>query len=267
MDKKIEEFRNFLIDKERSHNTIESYMQTIRLFYSRYDELNKKNMIDFKHWLLENRKPKTAAIRCISMNVYCDFLGHPEYKVKSVKLHKRTSVENVISMEEYKYLLDCLKKDGNDKMYFMVKFLAGTGCRASELIKLEKKCLETGEFSMWTKGKVRRILIPRNLIRESKNYFAKVDSVYLFPNRYGEQMTTRGISQQLTNYGKKYGIRSEVMHPHSFRHLFAIQFLEKNKNIALLSDLLGHESVNTTAIYLRLTAEEQKKQIDNTVNW
>lgn len=267
MDKKIEEFRSFLIDKERSQNTIESYMQTIRLFYSRYDELNKKNMIDFKQWLLENRKPKTAAIRCISMNVYCDFLGHPEYKVKAVKLHKRTSLENVISMDEYKYLLDCLKKDGNDKMYFMVKFLAGTGCRASELIKLEKRCLETGEFSMWTKGKVRKILIPRNLIRESKSYFAKIDSVYLFPNRYGDQMTTRGVSQQLTNYGKKYGIRSEVMHPHAFRHLFAIQFLEKNKNIALLSDILGHESVNTTAIYLRLTAEEQKKQIDNTVNW
>lgn len=267
MDKKIEEFRNYLMDKERSQNTIDSYMQTLKLFYDRYEELNKKNMIDFKQWQLENRKPKTAAIRCISMNVYCDFLGHPEYKVKNIKLHSNTTLENVITMDEYKYLLDCLKKDGNDKMYFMVKFLGGTGCRASELIKLEKKCLETGEFSMWTKGKVRKILIPRNLIRESKNYFKKVDSIYLFPNRYGEQMTTRGIAQQLKRYGAKYGIREEVMHPHAFRHLFAIQFLDKNKNIALLSDILGHESVNTTAIYLRLTAEEQKKQIDNTVNW
>ena len=43
--------------------------------------------------------------------------------------------------------------------------------------------------------------------------------------------------------------------------------LKQNKNIALLSDVLGHESLNTTAIYLRLSAAEQKKQIDKTVNW
>ena len=94
-----------------------------------------------------------------------------------------------------------------------------------------------------------------------------MESRYLFPNRYGEQMTTRGVSQQMKKYGRRYGIREEVLHPHSFRHLFAIHFLEKNKNIALLADIMGHENMNTTAIYLRLSAEEQKKQIDNTVNW
>ena len=267
MDKRIEEFRDYLLDKERSPNTIESYMQSINMFYRMFDELNKKNMIEYKRWLLDNRKPKTAAIRCMSMNVYCDFLGHPEYKVKSIKVHNKTSVENVITMDEYKYFLQSLKYEGNHKLYFMIKFLAGTGCRASELIRLEKKCLATGEFTMWTKGKIRKILIPRGLIRESKAYFSTVDSRWLFPNRYGNQMTTRGVAQQIKKYGQRYGIREEVLHPHAFRHLFAIEFLAKNKNLALLSDILGHESVNTTAIYLRLTAEEQKKQIDNTVNW
>lgn len=41
--------------------------------------------------------------------------------------------------------------------------------------------------------------------------------------------------------------------------------MKENKNIALLSDILGHESLNTTAIYLRLSAAEQKKQLDRTV--
>ena len=78
---------------------------------------------------------------------------------------------------------------------------------------------------------------------------------------------TEEISSQIKKYGLKYGIREEVLHPHAFRHLFAILFLKQNKNIALLSDVLGHESLNTTAIYLRLSAAEQKKQIDKTVNW
>jgi integrase len=267
VERKIEEFKDYLLEKERSQNTIESYMQSINMFYRMFGELNKKNMIEYKRWLLENRKPKTAAIRCMSMNVYCDFLGHPEYKVKSIKVHNRTSVENVITMDEYKYFLQCLKYERNDKLYFIIKFLAGTGCRASELVKLEKTCLSTGEFSMWSKGKVRKIIIPSSLIRESKEYFATVDSRWLFPNRYGNQMTTRGVAQQIKRHGQRYGIRGEVLHPHAFRHLFAILFLDKTKNLVLLSDILGHESVNTTAIYLRLTAEEQKKQIDNTVNW
>ena len=147
------------------------------------------------------------------------------------------------------------------------KLEAQDGCRASQLVRLEKKSLKTGEQALWTKGKVRKILIPCNLIEESKYYFQEVDSRFLFPNRYGEQMTTRGVSQQMKKYGRRYGIREEVLHPHSFRHLFAIQFLENNKNIALLADIMGHENMNTTAIYLRLSAEEQKKQIDNTVNW
>jgi len=267
VDYRPDEFKDYLMDKERSTNTIDSYIQSVSMFYKMFDEINKKNMIEFKRWQLENRKPKTAAIRCISMNVYCDFIGHPEYKVKGVRLHSKNSVENVISMDEYKYFLQCLKNEGNDKLYFIIKFLAGTGCRASELVRLEKKCLAAGEFSLWTKGKVRKILIPKGLIRESKAYFNTVDSRYLFPNRYGEQMTPRGVAAQIKKYGQRYGIRDEVLHPHAFRHLFAIQFLAKNKNIALLSDILGHESVNTTAIYLRLSAEEQKKQIDKTVNW
>lgn len=43
----------------------------------------------------------------------------------------------------------------------------------------------------------------------------------------------------------------KVVYPHSFRHRFAKNFLEKRKDIALLADLMGHESIETTRIYLR----------------
>ena len=267
MDSRIDEFRKYLVNLERSPSTIESYTRAVRQFFGRYEELNKENMIDFKHWQMGLNKPKTAALRCVSMNVYCEFADRPECKVKGIKLPKRSSVENVISMREYRRFLDCLAENGKWKVYYMVKFMAATGCRASELAKLEKSCLKTGEFTLWTKGKIRKILIPKNLIQESREYFKTVDSVYLFPNRYGVRMSTSGISSQIKKYGLKYGIREEVLHPHAFRHLFAILFLKQNKNIALLSDVLGHESLNTTAIYLRLSAAEQKKQIDKTVNW
>jgi len=170
-------------------------------------------------------------------------------------------------MIEYRYFLDCLWKDKKYKLYYIIKYLAATGCRISELVKLEKSSLNDGYFTLFTKGKYRKILIPKTLIRESQSFLSKQPSPYLFCNRYGNQITERGITSQIKKYGRRYGIREEVLHPHAFRHLFAIEFLRKTKDIALLSDILGHESLNTTAIYLRLSSGEQKRQFDRVVNW
>ena len=92
-------------------------------------------------------------------------------------------------------------------------------------------------------------------------------SGYLFLNRYGERITTRGISQQLKNYADKYGLDKKVVYPHSFRHRYAKHFLEKYNDIALLADLMGHESIETTRIYLRRTASEQQALVDKIVTW
>ena len=56
-----------------------------------------------------------------------------------------------------------------------------------------------------------------------------------------------------------------VVYPHSFRHRFAKNFLEKYNDISLLADLMGHESIETTRIYLRMTAGEQRKIVNDVV--
>lgn len=264
--KQPEEFRLYLLSDEKSKNTIESYMRSIKIFLDKYGEINKSNMLEFKKWQLDQWKPKTAHNRIVALNQYCKFIGHPEYCVKNIKIHGSSNVENVITMEEYKKLLNGLRDDKNLKGYYMVQYLAKTGVRVSEFIRMEKECLETGYCEMWTKGKIRRIYIPIALIEESKAFF-KNNKKYLFENRDDKQYTTRGISQNLQNWGKKYGIRKDVMHPHSFRHFYAINFMKRNNNIALLADLMGHSSVETTSIYLRLSKEEQKRQFNDAVNW
>lgn len=264
---KAEEFKEWLIENERSENTIDSYIHSVRQFFSLFPEVSKKNMIEFKQIKLSEGSPKTAANRCIAMNQYCKFIGKPECRVKTIKIHKQNTVENVPTLDEYNYILECLEKDGDWKAYWIIKFLAKTGARASELVRFERDHLEKGEETLWTKGKIREILIPAEIIKESKKYFSSVPySKWLFPNRYGEQMTTRGLDSIIKRVAK-YGIRKEILHAHAFRHLYAVQFLKHNKNIALLADLMGHESVDTTAIYLRLSAEEQKKQLNEAMGW
>ena len=50
-------------------------------------------------------------------------------------------------------------------------------------------------------------------------------------------------------------------------HRFAKNFLEKYNDIAFLADLMGHESIETTRIYLRRTATEQQQIVDKIVTW
>ena len=68
-------------------------------------------------------------------------------------------------------------------------------------------------------------------------------------------------------FAEKYGMNKEVVYPHSFRHRFAKNFLDRFNDLALLADLMGHESIETTRIYLRRTASEQQRIVDKVVNW
>lgn len=100
-------------------------------------------------------------------------------------------------------------------------------------------------------------------------YYDSIDRKdgYLFLNKDKKQITTRGIAHQLKELAKKYNMNLNVIYPHSFRHRFAKNFLSKNKDIALLADLMGHESIETTRIYLRKTSEEQQEIVDTLIDW
>ena len=258
-------FELYLREEELSENTIDSYMMTMKQYAARYNEINKTNALEFKQSFMKF-KPKTVNNKISALERYCGYIGQ-SLKLKRLKVQKINHVENVISEKQYKKLLECLDKDKNERWKTNILILARTGARVSEAIRITKADVIKGYTDILTKGKVRRIYIPKSLKDDIKNSLNQLqDDDKVMRGRFGE-ITTRGVSQQLTNFAKKYDIPAEVMHPHSFRHFFAIKFLERNKDIALLADLMGHSGVNTTMIYLRKSSEQQKKEIDKAVNW
>lgn len=92
-------------------------------------------------------------------------------------------------------------------------------------------------------------------------------SGYVFPGSGDTPMTARGIALGLKRYAKRYGVNPDLVYPHSFRHRFAKNFIAKDPDIAFLADLMGHESIETTRIYLRRTAEEQRAAVDAVIDW
>jgi len=265
-----ENFELFLRQENMSDNTVSAYTYAVADFFEHKKELTKKKLLSYKTYLMENFKPKTVNLRIQGLNKYLEYSKHPRLKLKSIKVQQKTYLENVISNEDYIFFKNKLRKEPNLEWYFVVRYLAATGARVSELIQIKIEHVMVGYIDIYSKGgKFRRIFIPKKLREESNEWLTEMNRTtgYLFLNRFGERITTRGVSQQLKNYAEKYGLNTKVVYPHSFRHRFAKNFLEKYNDIALLADLMGHESIETTRIYLRKSSLEQQTIVDKVVTW
>ncbi len=271
-----DEFEKYLIDLEESINTIKQYQYSLKTYKKEIgNKLSKQNLKQYKDILLNKRKPKTVNVRIAGIIKFIKF--YAEYKkdkryeeiiIKNIKMQNKTYLNNVISLDEFKKMYEYCKDNNQEKYYYIIKFMGYTGARISEVVKCDKKSVEQGYMEIISKGnKFRRIYIPQNFQRELLNWIKSLNiEGYIFKNKNGQVITTRGISQQLKRIANILKINDKKVHPHSFRHLFAIEFLKNNKDITLLADLLGHSNLDTTKIYLRRTEEEQIKII-NEINW
>lgn len=263
-------FERHLKNSNLSENTVKAYTAAVRGYFERFGTVTKENLSRYRLWLLESYKVQTVNLKLRGMNCYLEFISKPGYKLPLAKRQQKTYIENVISEAEYEYFKSCLKKDNDMLWYFVIRFMAATGARVSELIQIKAEDIAAGYIDLWAKGqKLRRIYIPKPLCRDASEYLSSIGlkSGFVFLNRFGKRLTTRGIAAQLKTLANKYSINEAVVYPHSFRHRFAKSFLCRSGDIALLADLMGHESIETTRIYLRKTSLEQKSIIDATINW
>lgn len=266
----VTKFKVFLLRSDLAKNTVSSYVWTVRYFLNTYKEINKKNLLTYKGYLVEHFKPQTVNLRLQAINKYLEFTKQDKLKMRFVRVQQKNFLENVISNADYQFLKTSLKNDGYIDWYFVVWFMTATGARVSELLQIKAEHIQVGHLDIYTKGgKMRRIYIPKNLQKEALQWLQKKQQTtgYLFLNRFGERITARGIAMQLKHFADKYGLQRDVVYPHSFRHRFAKNFLDRFNDIALLADLMGHESIETTRIYLRRTAAEQRKIVDKIVIW
>lgn len=262
-----EQFRAYLTEEELAENTISAYMYAVRIFFSSYPEVTKQNVIAWKEEMKKKFRPQTVNLRLRGIIQYAEF-KEIFLKVKYIKIHKSICTDNVITIDQYRKLMSSLKQDNQEQWYINILILAKTGTRISELLRLTKGDAKRGYADLYTKGKVRRIYFPASLTAELADYLKTLDKTdFLVRGIDKKTITSRGFSEALQRFAERYDIPAAVMHPHSFRHLFAIEFMKNNSNISLLADILGHSGVNTTMIYTRLSGDQQKREIDKAVNW
>ena len=228
-------FEDYLRKKNYAGNTIRSYSATVERFHSFYNSVSKTNLLNFKEHCVAHYKPGSVNIQINGLNHYLEYVGKDDLRLKTVKVQQQRFLENVISNEDYQYFKKRMRKDGRMKWYFMVWFMAATGAP---------------------------MVVSRSAMASQH-----IESGFVFLNRWGRPISREGIYTRLRKYAIEYGIDPKVVYPHSFRHRFAKNFLAKYNDIALLADLMGHESIETTRIYLRMTAGEQYSIVNKVVTW
>ena len=294
--KELEQFQTYLRKKGVADNTIIAYCTAVRQFYQQASGISVGEFQAYKQYLIHHYRPSTVNTRIYGINQYILFLQRREekifgrkqtnqkdeqeglkklitldhYQVPAVRRQQKPFLDNIISNEDYMRLRDGLYQDENWFWYFIVRFLAATGARVSELVQIKAEHLRLGYMDLYSKGgKIRRIYFPDSLCTEGLEWLKSkgTASGFIFLNQQGKQITPRGINSQLKRLARRYHIDPDTVYPHSFRHLYAKNFLAKFNDITLLADLLGHESIETTKIYLTQTSREQKELLDRLVTW
>lgn len=262
-----DEFRRHLEERELAAGTIYGYVMHCREYFRTHTSISSFDLISYKKELSEKLRPATVNTYINALRAYIRFKGL-DANVRCLKLVKRTSVENVIDMQNYQKLIRGLERDKDKSGYIIVTLLAKTGTRISEAIRITKADVMRGSTEMFTKGKMRRIIIPESLKTELSERLAEIgDNETLIKNSTCRNSTVRNIQYALKRYGKRYGIPEKYMHPHAFRHFFAVNVLKNCRNVTLLADLLGHTNINTTMIYTRMSVSQQRDELDSAINW
>lgn len=277
MRKEINQFLSVENKKGLSEGTIKKYGIDLNLFLDYIEHkqnirsLNKvtgeegqKIINRYINYLKrEGYKPSTINGKIVSINKFLNYLGY-EFKAKAIKIQNKMYIENIISEREFEKIIRACKNNKRD--YTIIMTLANTGLRISELLSLTINDTKKESIYIYGKGGKGRELILSPQLKKIlndyiDNYRIKTHKRLLFTGERGA-LKRNAINKILFKYQKKTGISKEKMHPHSFRHFYAKYLINKGVSLDVVQTLLGHENINTTAIYTK----GSKKEIESIIN-
>lgn len=174
------------------------------------------------------------------------------------------TLPDVLSVEEIDSMTAAIDPALNEatRNHAIIETLYGSGLRVSELTDLRIPHINFDERYMLVQGKgSKQRLVPMSdislgLIEEylpqrAELPIKKGNEDILFLNRRGRRLTRVMVFYIVSRLAEAAGIRKRVS-PHTLRHSFATHLLEGGANLRAIQEMLGHESLATTEIYVHI---------------
>ena len=254
----IEKFLQMETEKEVRPNTLTAYRTDLRTLQKFMDgrDVTKKLMIDYKEYLTANYKTETCNRRLRTARQFLKENGKQEAVVKPVPVKRNLTPENIMTVSDLDRMLRYADKLGRTQAKAIMQVIAGTGIRFNELQFLTVEAVQAGFMTVTNKGSVRDIpLAPVKKILQSYCKEQGIHEGVIFLTRFGNPISNSQLSRELKYIAGQARVNKKRIHPHSFRHLFAVHYLE-NGDVMELKNILGHRSLETTSIYTRLTPKQ-----------
>ena len=264
---KIKKYREYLIEEEKSKNTIDKYMRDINASTKWIAErdLCKSVILEYKEHLKLSYAAKSVNSILSSLNSFFEFCEWHNLKVKLLKIQKQifANESKELTKDEYDRLLNAALSKGNEKLYLLMQTICATGIRVSELQFITVESLRKRKANIDLKGKMRMVIIPNNLCKTLLKYASeqKITTGSIFISKNGKPLNRSNIWKMMQSLCADANVSKSKVFPHNLRHLFAKRYYSLHKDIVRLADILGHTSVNTTRIYTMETGDIHRKQI------
>lgn len=264
----IREFESYLYLNERARATVNKYVQSVRKLaeYLNGERVEKTRLLEYREYLLRQRKAQTVNGALSAINAFLDFCGEQECRVRLLKVQRQAFLdeERELSEAEYRRLLAAALRCGNERLYLIMLTVCGTGIRISELPYITVEAARGGRAQIRLKGKSRLIILQKKLRGRLLRYAAgqRIKSGYIFRTRSGRPIDRSNICHDMKKLCEAAGVDPGKVFPHNLRHLFARTFYAVERNLAHLADVLGHSRIETTRIYVAVSVAAHEKILE-----
>lgn len=289
----INGFINYLNeDKKTAVNTVLAYKRDILAFLSFLDsrgvlEIEEVNNSHVASYMLnlkaEDKSKSTVNRKLASIRGFFTYLVqnnivsfNPALEIKSPRIENKEI--DFITIEEIELLLsmpDETAKGKRDRA--LLEVLYATGVRASELIEMTLKDvnLRMGFISCTGEHSKPRIVPMGGLAKRAlEEYILDVRPILLkgkeddenkplFINYLGQGFTRQGLWKILKAYGEKANLEKTIT-PQIIRNSFAVHMIQNGADLKSLQELMGHEDISATQVYLSVTKSRIKDVYDKT---
>ncbi|QLG46434.1 site-specific tyrosine recombinase XerD [Costertonia aggregata] len=267
------------IERGLSDNSIQNYIRDVEKLEQYLEaqkisenplHVTKSTIQQFVYEIAKVVNPRSQARIISGLKSFFSYLVFEDYRednpmdlIESPKIGRK--LPDTLSANEITELIEAidLSKPEGERNRAMLETLYGCGLRVSELIHLKISDLFFDEDFIKVTGKgdkerfvpihnvnKKYISIYRQHVRVHQNIQKGYEDI-LFLNRRGKQLTRAMVFTIVKDLAKKINLKKNIS-PHTFRHSFATHLLENGADLRAIQQMLGHESITTTEVYMHV---------------
>jgi len=276
----INDYQNYLkIERGLSKNSIANYTLDIEKLHLFLDnnhieispiKIDKETIRQFIYTIAKELNPRSQARIISGLKSFFNYLLFEEYRkdnpldlIESPKIGRK--LPDTLSEEEINALIAVidLSKPEGERNRAILETLYGCGLRVSELVDLKISDLFFDEdfIKVTGKGDKQRFVPISDINKKYMNSYKNQVRVHLkiqkgfddvlFLNRRGKKLTRAMIFTIIKQLAEKISLHKTIS-PHTFRHSFATHLLQNGADLRAIQQMLGHESITTTEVYMHV---------------